>query len=460
MVGEVQRLRRLTATEAVWFDSVNGIAGTDYPVGTPEVPARQETDVLTICAARNIKTIVVHGAFAIPSAMDGYCFIGPSGLGNSTVILNSQSTALSTFKWLEIIGDQNALSTNYYYKCQYPNNINNLAGHFDRCFFGSGRYHFRPVSPPIQLIECIFEQYCTLDFDNGTDDNYVFMNKCKASGEVYIRNFSYGYLQVDMDGGALAIKNDCTQGDAYAGIWLYGTHELINWSGGITVHDHRDRFVTEEAWPRISFLETWQEGIDAAVWTATDPVAGAAWARAAMNDGFVVSAAPNADNTARLCSVLQFPCGGGMWGKGTMWRHLRIQWEMELDGVENCDNSLCFFGLMSGADGNRASNNILGFCLSGDQYKPVGDKNGVEYSGATVTDITPGDRNVFEILLWEGEMHFYINGKNYGSYYLGTKHPAVPLYLNFFLDTEASGAATLYIGPIRIKVTDEGSPIP
>lgn len=62
--------------DRVFYDSVNGIAGTAWPVGTPQVPSDVIADIITICAVRKLKVIDVFGALTLTAAMEGYTFIG------------------------------------------------------------------------------------------------------------------------------------------------------------------------------------------------------------------------------------------------------------------------------------------------------------------------------------------------------------------------------------------------
>jgi len=51
--------------DRVTFDSINGVAGIEWPVGTPQLPSDVIADVITICAARNINKIHVTGTLTI-----------------------------------------------------------------------------------------------------------------------------------------------------------------------------------------------------------------------------------------------------------------------------------------------------------------------------------------------------------------------------------------------------------
>jgi len=78
--AEVAALTSMVETDQyydrVFYDSINGVAGTAWPTGTPQVPSNTIADVIAICAARNLKVIDVAGALALGAAMQDYTFIG------------------------------------------------------------------------------------------------------------------------------------------------------------------------------------------------------------------------------------------------------------------------------------------------------------------------------------------------------------------------------------------------
>ena len=76
MIDREGLLRRLDYGDRIFFDSVIGIAGVIHPIGTAGMPSDVIADVITICAARNIRTIQVHGSLTLGAAMEHYNFLG------------------------------------------------------------------------------------------------------------------------------------------------------------------------------------------------------------------------------------------------------------------------------------------------------------------------------------------------------------------------------------------------
>jgi len=91
----------------VFFDSVTGVPGTTWPIGTPTVPSDVIADVIAICAARNIANINVHGALILGAAMEHYCFFGNCHASITDVItLGGFDVDSSRFDCLVITGAQ------------------------------------------------------------------------------------------------------------------------------------------------------------------------------------------------------------------------------------------------------------------------------------------------------------------------------------------------------------------
>lgn len=102
------------AYSGVYVDSVNGVSGTDWPIGTPSCPVDNLTDAITIAAARKTTTFQIRdssGNLVIPATMNGYVFVGRSCVGFLTgldqIDLNEQNSNNCTFINLVVKGDAN-----------------------------------------------------------------------------------------------------------------------------------------------------------------------------------------------------------------------------------------------------------------------------------------------------------------------------------------------------------------
>ena len=89
--------------QIVYFDSLNGVAGTGYPVGTSNPAVNNDADLRAICIARNIRRVFIIGTLMLTANMEGYDFQG-ANTTRSIVNLNGRSVAGSTFSDLYLTG--------------------------------------------------------------------------------------------------------------------------------------------------------------------------------------------------------------------------------------------------------------------------------------------------------------------------------------------------------------------
>lgn len=205
--------------------------------------------------------------------------------------------------------------------------------------------------------------------------------------------------------------------------------------------------------PLISFCETWQDelGIDFTVWTTTDPATGVGWTRGAAGAYLRANSIPNANETARLRSNQRWIAAPGVYGTNTIFRKSYFEFELQLANVANMDNTLCIFGLTPNVGDNRGSNNIIGWGLAADVLQSITDLAGVETTnngfGETLTNW-----NKLLIEIYDGTVQFQINEAVVASHVANL--PDLPMYLNWFVDTEAGGAATINLGAVRAWYED------
>ena len=209
-----------------------------------------------------------------------------------------------------------------------------------------------------------------------------------------------------------------------------------------------------------SMTETWQDelGIDFTIWTTTDPATGAAWARGAgagvMAAFLAASAAPNANETARLRSNQRWQAVPILIvNNNTITKRLRFEFEMTLANLANLDNTLCIFGLTPGIADNRASNDIIGFALvgAGNALQTVTDVGGVEEVNTGFGE-NLAQVNKCKIDVYEDHVKFYLNEVMIADHIVSL--PDQAMYINFFYDTNAGGAATPQVAITRINQDD------
>ncbi len=112
------------AIYAVYFDEINGVPGTDYPIGTAAMPVNNFTDAKAIALARKTSTIIlVHGIITLDADSTGYNFIGnkysdpTNSLTDNIIELNGFTASDCTFEGIDIDNDAGgSLSNCGYFK--------------------------------------------------------------------------------------------------------------------------------------------------------------------------------------------------------------------------------------------------------------------------------------------------------------------------------------------------------
>ena len=93
---ELQDIQFASFSGGVWYDAINGVAGTTFPTGTERQPSNSLSDVKTIAEARGFDTVKVVGDMTLNSALDfeGYTFEG-RGETLSTFTIDTSANVLN-----------------------------------------------------------------------------------------------------------------------------------------------------------------------------------------------------------------------------------------------------------------------------------------------------------------------------------------------------------------------------
>ena len=215
--------------------------------------------------------------------------------------------------------------------------------------------------------------------------------------------------------------------------------------------------------PEMSLFEGWQDelGIDFTLWSVTHPATGVAWARGAgagvMAAMLRASAAPNANEVARLVGNQRWPIGPDTFGTNTILRVVEFEFELAIANLANLDNTLTVLGLTPNQADSRASNNIVAFALvgAGNALQTVTDLAGVETVNTGFAE-NLANLNKLKITVVSvagvATIQFYLNETLIASHIANL--PDLPMYPNFFFDTAAGGPCTPQIGIIRLWSED------
>lgn len=236
MIDQVSEQR--TKLDGVYVDSVNGVPGTSWPIGTPEMPVSNLTDAFLISTARKLYDIYISGDVTLGAdiPLTPFHFIGRSRYQPySTIDLDGHNAFQSAFTNMSVF------------------NFGVGGGEFtsaDGCWIGTwlnGGIAARYLS------ECIIEDNFIRRY-NTIFVKCVFSNDPPSSivanigaGAIYLINCS-GYLTIDnLTGGAgiliegnqlvLTINASCVMST----IDVYGDVKIINNSGGTVVNDYTNK---------------------------------------------------------------------------------------------------------------------------------------------------------------------------------------------------------------------------
>lgn len=208
--------------------------------------------------------------------------------------------------------------------------------------------------------------------------------------------------------------------------------------------------------PLPSLLEDWQLGVDPAIWTLTNPVAGTAWTLTDNNGVVTVQAIPNATRSARMVATLRWPSAIGH-STNKILRRLILEWEMQIGNFANIDEPTFLAGLTGGLADDKSVANVIGFGISAGAYTAYSSNGG----NVDETAIVVGAPNTF--LKFRLECYGGAAGENKVEYYVnevlvathdGTGAPfALPsglFYPQFYFPAGAGGSVTAIVGGIRI----------
>lgn len=213
------------SVEGVYVDSVLGVAGTAWPIGTAGRPSSNMTEAIAIAVARGLNTFYIHNNYGavltIPSALHGYSFIGRGGQLD-IINLNGQDVGFCEFHKLWVSGGSTDLTEDGLF--------------FDDCFIDSSYPDIFARHCVLGSISVIFLDAHDVQFQGdtlslaGLTDGII----TNASGSVSVQLMDGGTLNIYGNGLELTIAATCTLGT----INIYGNVRVTNNSGGTAVNDY------------------------------------------------------------------------------------------------------------------------------------------------------------------------------------------------------------------------------
>lgn len=242
----IESLKAGVIPDGVYVDVANGVAGTDWPIGTSGMPVNNLIDAFIIAAVRNTVVIRIAENYEnenyVPLPTDlsqSYMFVGVD-YQNNGMNLNGKNPNYSVFLNLALYGI--AITKPLY---------------AHGCWLWSVTIH-----GDSELMNCLFDDTTkfnsagssyisnpsfadtTLDFDSLAVQAILI----GASGKLTLAKVAHANAIVNIYGKGLSliIASSCTVGT----INIYGDVKITNNSGGAIVNDYTD--ATESAWKSVN----------------------------------------------------------------------------------------------------------------------------------------------------------------------------------------------------------------
>jgi len=109
--GRVSRISSFQGS--VWIDTIDGIAGTEYPIGTPGMKSNNITDAYNIAVSNGIKYFKVRGSIALSRDFDGYIFEGINTVMGDITTCGGFSLANTKFIHMTLSGSATGVNQEF-----------------------------------------------------------------------------------------------------------------------------------------------------------------------------------------------------------------------------------------------------------------------------------------------------------------------------------------------------------
>lgn len=120
--------------DAVTIDTVNGSAGTLFPLGTPGAPVNNLANALTIAAARGLRKFVLSGSITLGAGLTNWRIEGVAANNLVSIVnLGGFSVAGTEFKNVALTGSSVGFFTAQ--DCEFFGTLSGIEGIFQRCVF-------------------------------------------------------------------------------------------------------------------------------------------------------------------------------------------------------------------------------------------------------------------------------------------------------------------------------------
>lgn len=243
--GSVQQSLEYHGVVAI--DTVGGVSGTAWNIGTHDNPVNNLADALTIANARDIDRLDITGSLTITTGQDisGYTLIADRSLGNTVTVNSGAITAGTYFENLTVSGTMNG---SVRYTTSVLGAINNFDGGAKNCLItenititGTGANY---------LTDCdIYVSDHTAHKEISVGDTSLNIIRCRGNFKITDKT-SANTLAIDLVAGVVEIDSTCVAGF----IGINGIAEVTDNSGvGCTVFvlSMSHTAISENVWDEI-----------------------------------------------------------------------------------------------------------------------------------------------------------------------------------------------------------------
>jgi len=302
--------------DMIYFDEDTGIPGTAWPVGTPQVPSDVIADIITMCVARNLHKISVHGALTLGAAMQHYCFFGSEHEDIADIVdLSGEDVDGSHMEGLIVTGAQAGAAFLTLVRC-IVNAITTFNGRMNCCSFWGGVTSTFEDGGYIDLVDCesiygavtlTVQAPARASIKNWRgnlvltlqDGGACFVRGIK--GTLEIDEMTAGTLDIYANGADITINADCSGGT----INIYGNARVTDNSGLTVVNDYTKETQLDDIEGKVDDVEAKLDAGGLGVGLVTKALT------FANNTGQVNLFTVTGDVIVRIVAVVKTNCASG-----------------------------------------------------------------------------------------------------------------------------------------------------
>jgi hypothetical protein len=218
---------------SVWVDSIEGLAGTGFPRGTPSDPVNNVNDALAIAMRENLNTFHIIGQFTAIGTMpiNNYHINGVTP-ANGIVIGSNLVVESSSFERIAILGS--VIGRGSYKDCSIGKTLGltGVEGIFDNCAIAGDIALDATATEPIIFKDCISAIAGTAKPGLNCNGTAAGINFRRYAGGLALTNFNNpaGTMTLDLMGSEVSINStNCTEGVIVA----RGVGKLVDESGNV-----------------------------------------------------------------------------------------------------------------------------------------------------------------------------------------------------------------------------------